>query len=106
MRILNESIDQDEKFTREIKALFKTKEVIEPLQKAYDQSDENARMSLMMQQKSSSLISLLRMVLKILMVTQMALMKISNMKRMVLILKMNLKMILLMQILLLLIAVI
>ena len=47
MRILNESIDQDEKFTREIKALFKTKEVIELLQKAYDQSDENARISLM-----------------------------------------------------------
>lgn len=48
MRLVNESlIDQDTKFTREIKALFKTQDVVDLMQQAYDMADDNAKMSLM-----------------------------------------------------------
>lgn len=48
MRLVNESlIDQDTKFTREINALFKQKDVVELMQQAYDMADDNAKMSLM-----------------------------------------------------------
>ncbi len=48
IKLINESlIDQDTKFKREINALFKTKDVVDLLQTAYDNSDDNAKMSLM-----------------------------------------------------------
>lgn len=48
MALVNESlIDQDTKFSREIKALFKQQEVVDLLQQSYDNSDDNAKQSLM-----------------------------------------------------------
>lgn len=48
INLVNESlIDQDSKFTREIKALFKTQDVIDLMQQAYDLADDNAKASLM-----------------------------------------------------------
>lgn len=47
-RKLNEAfVEQDEKFTREVNALFKTEDVRKIFASAYEESDDNARASLM-----------------------------------------------------------